>query len=258
MDLQLWQWAFGAAAAFLVGLSKTGIPGLGILVVLLLAAVFGGRASIGIMLPMLIIGDCFALAWYRQHARWEKLVGVLPWIVVGMGLGAAALWLLGRSGGERDTLSVLIGALVFVMLCLHALNRRTGERFAPTSIAGVSATGIAAGFATTVANAAGPIMSIYMLAHKLAKNQFMGTLAWYYFIFNVSKLPVYFALSAMEPTNPIIGLQSLTFVMITAPAIVIGALVGRWVLPRIPEKGFESVVLVLSGASAAYLIARSL
>ena len=254
MDVELWQWTLGAAAALLVGISKTGVPGLGILVVVLLANVFGGRASVGLVLPMLIFGDCFAVAWYRRHAQWDKLIGLFPWIVVGMAFGAAALWATGRVGDGKDVLSVLIGGLVLTMLALYLLQERLGERLTPRSRVGVASTGTSAGFATTVSNAAGPIMAVYLSAHKLPKQQFMGTIAWYFLIINLSKLPVYFALTAANPGRPIITAESLLFNLITFPAILLGVFIGKWLLPRIPQKAFDAVVLTLAGASAIKLI----
>ena len=254
MDLEPWQWVLGAAAALLVGVSKTGVPGLGILVVVLLANAFGGRPSVGIMLPMLIFGDCFAVAWYRRHAHWDKLIGLFPWVVAGMAVGAGALWLTGRIGGGKDVLSTLIGVLVLVMLALYLVQDRLGERLTPKSRAGIASTGTAAGFATTVSNAAGPIMSIYMTAQRVSKHEFIGTLAWYYFIVNVSKLPIYFALTAMNPGKPIITAHSLLFNLMTFPAILVGVFIGKWLLPRIPQKAFDAVVLALAAASAAKLI----
>lgn len=185
MHLELWQWIIGAAAAWLVGVSKTGIPGVGMVVVPMLAAAFGGQASVGIMLPMLLFGDCFAVAWYRQHAQWSTLVGLLPWVIAGMAAGAGALWAVGRSTGGKDILSILIGALVLILLAVHLLRGRLGDRLDPKSPAGVAGTGVAAGFATTVSNAAGPVMTIYLMAHQLDKQQFMGTIAWYFFIINL-------------------------------------------------------------------------
>jgi len=254
MNLEPWQWISGALAAILVGVTKTGVPGLGILVVILLANVFGGRPSIGIMLPMLIFGDIFAVLWYRRHAQWDKLIGLIPWVVVGMGFGAAALWITGEIGGKKDVLNLLIGILVLVMLALFVLQSRMGERLTPRSKAGVASTGVSAGFATTVSNAAGPIMSIYLTAHRLPKEQFMGTIAWYFLIFNVSKLPIYIILSAVNPQKPIITGGSLLFNLITFPAVVVGVYIGKWLLPRIPQKSFETVVLVLAGISAVKLI----
>ena len=232
MHLEPLQWILGAAAALFVGISKTGVPGLGILVVILLANVFGARSSVGIMLPMLIFGDFFAVAWYRRHCQWDKLIGLLPWVVVGMGIGSGALWLTGKAGGNKDVLSILIGVLVLVMLGLYLLQDRLGERLTPKSKAGVASTGVSAGFATTVSNAAGPVMTIYLQAHKLPKEQFMGTIAWYFLIINVSKLPIYFVLTAMNPQKPIVTHESLIFNLITFPAVLAGVSHARGLVRR--------------------------
>jgi uncharacterized membrane protein YfcA len=257
MGVENWQWTLGAVAGYLVGVSKTAIPGVATPVVPFLAAVFGSRASVGIMVLMLICGDCFAIAWYRRHAQWGRLVGLLPWVLVGMGVGAVTLWVIGRLGSGRDYVGLLIGLLVLVMVVLHVLQRRIPAHLAPKSPAGTALTGIAAGFATTAANAAGPVMAIYFLAHRLTKEQFLGTAAWYFFIINVSKVPVYIALTALDPQDPVITLRSLTLVLTVAPALIGGAVTGRWILPRIPQRGFDAVVLVLAVGSAFYLIVRS-
>ncbi len=254
MHLELHQWLFGAAAALLVGISKTGIPGVGILVVTLLANVFDGRQSVGIMLPMLIFGDCFAVAWYRRHAQWDKLVSLLPWVVVGLAVGGAALWVTGRIGGEKDILNIAIGVLVLLMLGVHLLRGALGDKITPKSRVGVAFTGSAAGFATTVSNAAGPIMQLYMAALKISKEQFMGTIAWYFFIINVSKLPIFAVLSIANPENPIVTWQTLLFDVMVFPAILVGVFVGKWILPRISQDAFDKIVLVLAAVSAIKLI----
>jgi len=247
------QWIIGLSAALFVGVSKTGIPGVWILVVPLLAYGFGGRLSIGVMLPMLIMGDVFAVAWYRRHAQWDKLVHLLPWVVVGMVFGTAALAAIGRSKATDPT-NTIIGALVLVMVAVHLLRNRLGERFQPTSPMGVAGTGVAAGFSTTVSNAAGPVMQMYMAAHKLSKEDFMGTIAWYFFIINVSKFPIYVILSKIEPQKPIVTKESLLFNLAIAPAIVVGVFIGKWLLPRISQKSFEGIVILLAAVGALNLI----
>ena len=255
MQLETWQWILGAAAAVLVGISKTGVPGIGTLVVTILATAFGGRAAVGIMLPMLIFADCFALLWYRQHAQWGTLLRLIPWVAVGMTVGAAALWATGEMDGGKDVLARIIGVLVLLMLALHLLRNRLGERLTPKSKVGVAGTGTAAGFATVVANVAGAIMVIYLAAHRVTKHQLMGTMAWYFFIINLSKVPVYIALSAANPSNPIITSRSLMLSVSILPGVAVGALLGRWLLPRIPEKTFTLIVLLLASAAAIKLIA---
>ncbi|MCS6830752.1 MAG: sulfite exporter TauE/SafE family protein [bacterium] len=256
LPYETWQIALGAIAAFLIGISKTGVPGIGILVVPLLATAFGGRASVGAMLPMLIVGDIFAVRWYHQHTQWRRLIDLIPWVLVGMALGAAALWWLGEVSVQRDLLEPLIGVLVLVMLAMHLLRQRCGERLTPHSPIAVVSTGTAAGFATTVSNAAGPIMGIYLTSLGLPKEQFMGTSAWYYFAVNVSKLPLFIALSWLNPARPMITWQSLLFNLTVVPVIVAGVYLGRWLLPRIPQRWFDSVVLLLAAVAATELVLR--
>src|SRR5450759_4487664 len=112
------QWIIGIVAALVVGFSKTGLPGIGILVVPLMAVIFGGRLSVGATLPMLIFGDIFAVLWYRQHARWDKLLELIPWVLIGIAVGTALLWYTGVQGGTTDWLNIIIGVMVLAMLGL--------------------------------------------------------------------------------------------------------------------------------------------
>jgi len=256
MHLEPWQWMIGAAAALFVGVSKTGVPGIGILVVPLLGIGFGGRLGAGVMLPLLIMGDVFAVAWYRQHCEWDKLVGLLPWVVVGLGLGTIVLWITGGNGSGKDATDVVIGGLVLVMVVLHLLRSKLGERLTPTSPVGVAGTGAAAGFATMVSNAAGPVMQMYLAAYKMPKERFMGTIAMYFFIINVSKFPIYVILSRLIPQKPIVTTSSLALNAAVFPAVVAGVYIGKWLLPRIPQKAFEGVVILLSFVGALNLIAK--
>ncbi|HEY3397178.1 MAG TPA: sulfite exporter TauE/SafE family protein [Armatimonadota bacterium] len=247
MDLTLWQWVLGGTAALLVGISKTGIPGVGILVVTLLAQAFGGWNSVGVMLPMLILGDVFAVAWYKRHAQWDKLVRLLPWVLVGVGGGAVALRFFGQNAGTKALLNPVIGGLVLLMLAMHLLGDRWGEHLTPRSRGGAVATGVAAGFATTVSNAAGPIMTIYLAAQQMPKEQFMGTLAWYFFLINLTKVPIYTAQGLF--TGP-----SLLLDLYTAPIIILGVFVGRWLLPRFSENAFHATILILAAVGALRLL----
>jgi len=254
MDLTTTQWIIGALAALFIGVSKTGVPGIGILVVPLLGAAFGGRLGAGVMLPLLIMGDVFAVAWYKRHAQWHALVGLLPWVVAGMAAGTATLWVTGAAKGSKDITDLVIGALVLIMLVVHLLRNRLGDKLTPTSPVGVAGTGVAAGFSTTVSNAAGPVMQLYLSAHKLPKEQFMGTIAWYFFIINTSKMPIYWAMSKLFPAKPMMTADSLTFNAMMFPAVLIGVFVGKWLLPRISQKTFEGIVLIFTAVGAANLV----
>lgn len=254
MHLTTAQLAMACLAALLVGFSKTGMPGAGTLVVPLLAAAVGGRLSIGTMLPMLIFGDLFAIVWYRRHALWGNLARLAPWVVVGIAAGSGFLKVVGDHQGSKDVMNLVIGWTVLVMLGIHVARLRWGSAMELHNSLSTAAAGVAAGFTTTASNAAGPVMSLYLQSMGLSKEQFMGTQAWFFFAVNVTKLPIFIALSAMNPSNPIINNRSLTIDAVLCPVILIGVFIGKWCLPRIPQKLFDTIVLVLAAVASVKLI----
>lgn len=247
------QVAWGVLAAFIIGFSKTGVPGTGILMVPIMAAVFGGRLSVGATIPMLVFADCLAVSFYRSHARWDHLKKLAPWVIGGLLAGTALLDYFGGNHARHDYLGPMIGGMVLLMLLLGQLRGRLGDRMVPHSNEGRALTGLIAGFSTMVSNAAGPVMAIYMTSADLAKDQFMGTTAWYFFIFNLSKVPLLFWLNWRHPLAPIITWDTFMFNLEMFPVIAIAALSGKWLLPRIPQKPFNDTVLVLAAFAALYL-----
>jgi hypothetical protein len=254
VHLDALQILFAILGGLVTGFSKTGVPGVGILVVPLMATVFGGRESIGATIPVLVMGDCFAVAFYHSHADWDKLRKLAPYVTGGLVLGALFLKFLPHGSGTRDPLNAIIGILVLGMLGLQLLRGRLGDRLLPTSPVGTAATGVAAGFSTMASNAAGPIMSIYMTATGLPKTGFMGTSAWYYFIFNLAKIPFVLWLTYDDPSHPLFTTQTLRVDLLLLPVVVIGAFAGRKLLPHIPEKAFTNAVLSLAAIAALKLV----
>ncbi len=253
MHLEALQYVLGAVAAFIIGFSKTGVPGTGILMVPLMAIVFGPQLSLGATIPMLVVGDCFAVAFYRANCKWEHLKRLAPWVVTGLILGTVLLdyWLDHKS--KHDFLGPLIGTMVLAMLGLSLLRGKLGDRLVPTSPEGRALTGLVAGFSTMVSNAAGPVMAIYMTATGMPKEQLMGTSAWYFFIFNLSKIPLLLILTVRHPSMPMITGPTLLFNLAMFPVIVVGAFGGKWLLPRIPQKQFTSLILILAAIAALSL-----
>ncbi|MDR3692401.1 MAG: sulfite exporter TauE/SafE family protein [Fimbriimonas sp.] len=254
VHLEPWQYAWGAVAALIIGFSKTGVPGTGILMVPIMASVFGGRLSVGATVPMLVLADCFAVAFYRTHAQWDRLRQLAPWVVGGLLTGTVFLKVLGDGNSKKDILNPVIGVLVLIMLGLSLLRGKWGDRLVPHSKEGTAVTGVVAGFSTMVSNAAGPIMGIYMTATGMPKEQLMGTSAWYFFIFNLSKVPLLLYLTMDNPGKPMITLPTLVFNLEMFPVIVFGALLGRWILKYIPQKPFNATVLVLAAVAAVKLL----
>ena len=254
MHLEPWQYAWGAVAAIIIGFSKTGVPGTGILMVPIMASVFGARLSVGATLPMLVLADCFAVAFYRTHAQWDRLKQLVPWVIAGLFLGTGLLKYVGDHKGPKDILGPIIGVLVLVMLGVSLLRGRLGDRIVPHSKEGTAVTGVVAGFSTMVSNAAGPIMGIYMTATGMPKEQLMGTSAWYFFIFNLSKIPLLLFLTYDNPTKPMITVPTVVFNLEMFPVILVGAFGGRWLLKYIPQKPFNISIQVLAAAAAIKLL----
>ena len=242
MDLNWTSWVLGGLTAVLVGLAKTGIPGLGVLVVPMMAAIFPARESVGALLPLVCAADLFAVAWYRQHAQWRLLRRVAPWVALGMITGGGVLWRI-----DSARLKPLLGTLVLLLALLEILRRRLHWNRVAAHPGFTAGSGAAAGFSSTVGNVSGPIMSIYFVSSGLSKQELMGTSAWCFFIMNLCKVPIYGGMG-------LITSRSLTFNLAVLPLIVLGALLGRWLMPRIPQAVFNSIVLALAALAALHLL----
>ena len=252
--LTVLDWILLGLAAMVLGFSKTGLPGSGILAVPLVASVFGGRLSIGTTVPLLILGDCFGVYFYRKSARFDHLLKLLPWVMGGFLVGCTTLYYLGHLHLKSDPLNPIIGTFVLLMLLLSRLRGKLGEKLVPTTPAGEAATGILAGFTTMVSNAAGPVMQIYLLATKIPTEELLGTGAIFFFTVNSSKIPFYLWLSAENPGQPLWSQASLTAVACVIPCLLLGAYLGRVFLPVIPQKWFNRAVLILAAVGAIKLI----
>jgi hypothetical protein len=256
MNLEPWQWALVVLGAFLVGVAKTGIAGFGILFVAVFANVLPARQATGFVLPLLIFGDLVAVASYRRHAAWRHLWRLFPWTALGVILGSLALGQLNDAATRR-----LIGGIVVAMFLLHVWRKWSGsakaaeagrtvpepDGWAATAPAWFAITaGVLAGFTTLVANAAGPVMILYLLAMRLPKMEFLGTGAVFFLCLNLFKVPFMAGLGMITPTSLLTNL-------LLAPAVLAGALAGRWIIQRINQQWFELTALVLTFAAGLKL-----
>ncbi len=230
--------------AFVVGVSKTGIPGLGILHVPLMAMVLPARESTGILLGMLILGDLFAAGYYRNIAQWKHVLRLLPSALVGIVAGWQAMRFV-----TNEQLQPIIGIIVLAMLGLHyGRTRLWGENAPiPTHPLFAGTLGFLAGVTTMMANAAGPVMVVYLLAMRLPKLAFVGTSAWFFFAVNWIKVPFSAHLS-------LISAESIKLDLLMLPLIAAGSLAGIFVLRRIPQKAFNSIIQILAAAAAIKLL----
>jgi len=235
-----WEWCIAALGAILVGISKTGITGLSLLFVALFAAIMPAKQSTGFVLPLLILGDLIAFALYRGHAVLSHVWRLLPWAAGGVVIGFFAL---GRMN-EHQT-QVAIGAIVVSLTVLH-VGRRTGALPADLALPPWFAwmIGILAGFTSLVANASGPLMVVYLLAMRLPKMEFMGTGAVFFLLMNLFKFPFMAGLSLVNPASLMLNLM-------LVPGVVLGTILGRWLLGRIDQRLFENIALGLTLVAGA-------
>jgi uncharacterized membrane protein YfcA len=226
----------------MVGMSKTGIPGLGILVVPLMALVLPSRQSTGILLGILILADLFAIIYHRHNAKWPHVLRLLPPAVAGIIVGYFGL----KFVSDRQ-LKPIIGAIVLLMLGLNYWRTKDKNAKIPSPWWLAVWLGFMAGITTMMANAAGPVMIIYLLAMRLPKTKFVGTAAWFFFAVNWLKVPFSTSLDLMTAASVKLDLMMLPF-------IAAGALIGIFFLKRIPQRTFTAVVQILAVAAAIKLL----
>lgn len=242
-------WVTLAIAAFIIGVSKTGIPGVGIFAISLATTVLDPTQSTGTILPLLSVADFVAVAFYRRHAVWSHVWRLMPWAVIGIFLGWFAM-------GHVDTKGVgrIMAGILLSMVALHYWRKRRMEVLGdkedetiPHSLWFIATLGILAGFTTMIANAAGPIMIIYLLAMRLPKLEFIGTGAWYFCLLNLIKVPFMIKLGWITPQSAVLDCKLAGFV-------VVGALFGKPIFQRINQRLFESIALGLSVLFAIRLL----
>ena len=245
MNLTFWQWLLLALGAFFTGLSKTGMAGLGVLPVALFANALPARASTGALLPLLLCADLFGVAFFRKHASWGHLWRLFPWVVAGVVAGYLAL-----DHVSNDQVRRLIGGILLVMVTLHVWRQRQADRLndrLPHTAWFAAITGFLAGFTTMVANAAGPVMGLYLLAIGLPKLAFIGTGAWFFMLVNAFKVPFSLHLG-------LINLASLKTDALLVLPMIPGALLGPILLKRLHQRAFEVMVLTLTVLAALRLL----
>ncbi len=259
-----------AGAALVIGFSKTSFGGIAAIAVAVFALAMPAKESTATVLLLLLVGDVIAVSRYRT-VSWSLLVRLIPSVLPGLALGALFMNVV-----DDVTMRRTIGGLLLVMVLIQLWQRRPHRQGARAGVAGASrageapappaeadaapavppphwgraiVTGVAAGFATMTANAAGPVMALYFLAARVDKARVLGTNAWFFFLVNLAKTPFTTALGLYSPTN---------LVLVTAliPAVVAGAAVGMWVIGRVTQRQFELVTIAASAIASLALLLR--
>ena len=239
------QWVAVFFAVFLLGLAKAGIKGIGIIIVVILAFVFGEKPSTGILLSLLISADILAVIYYNRHAQWEFIKKLMPWMVIGVLVG---VWIgndISEGLFKKLMAIIIIGS---VLLMFYFENKKTIA--IPNNLWFSSSAGFLSGFSTMIGNLAGPIANIYFLAMRLPKNEFIGTAAWLFFIINVFKLP--FHIFVWKTVTK----ESLVLNSVMIPVLIIGFYLGVRIVKLISNINYRRFILFVTALGGLILLFR--
>ncbi len=242
-SLTPWQWSLIIVGAFVIGVSKAGFAGLGLLSVVAFALALEARQSVGFVLPLLLAADIVAVSYFWRDAQWKQIARLMLPTLTGLFLGDLLSDYI-----HEEHFAVVIGVISLAMLALQFLRWKRPEKFAqvPHSWWFAWSMGIIAGMATMMANAAGPVMTLYLLSMGLPKNQFVGTGAVFFFLINIIKVP--FFLVNGQITQDSLGLN-----LLLVPAVWLGVFLGKRILQLFNQHRFEAFVIALTAIGAIEL-----
>lgn len=241
-ESSLLNWILILLAAFIIGLAKAGVKGIDMLNVTLMALVFGGKASTGVVLPLLCLADVMAVKYYHGHAQWEHFWKLLPWMIAGILVGVFT----GKDLDEAVFRKVMAAIIIFTVVIVLALEIRK-RPFVPHNTVFVAGTGLAAGFTTMLGNLAGAFANLYFLALRMPKNDFIGTAAWVFLVINLFKLPF----QVFYWKN--ITAASLWIDLLLLPALLLGFLFGLRIVAKIKDDNYRKVVIALTLIGAFFI-----
>lgn len=228
-------------AVLFIGISKAGFGGgIGILVTPVVTLVFGPMQALGVLLPLLSAGDAFSL--YHYWGKWEKanVRYLMPATLVGILLGIQLVdYFAHQSNGERY-LSQTIGVICIVFVLFQWIReyaQNATESYQPKQWHG-NICGLIAGVTSTIAHAAGPVVTLFLLPQRLSKEIFVGTTVLLFAIINWMKLP-FFAWKGLIHSDTL--LLDLYFL----PLIPVGVWLGVWMNRRLDQKTFTHVIYVI-------------
>lgn len=241
-DISTSEWVMAFAAALVIGISKAGLKGISTIIVALMALAFGAKPSTGLLVPLLIVGDIFAVIYYNRHTQWKYILHFLPWMIAGVLLGVFA-------GKDLDEATFKIGMAFIILISVIVMfwwDLKKSKKV-PTHWAFAGFIGILAGFTTMIGNLAGAFSNIFFLAMRLPKNQFIGTAAWLFLIINVFKLP--FHIWSWKT----ISMESLTINLKLVPAIIVGIIIGIQLVKIIKNQFYRKMILILTALGAVLM-----
>jgi uncharacterized membrane protein YfcA len=239
-------WLLTFLGAFLVGMSKSGIKGIGMVTIPLMVYLYGARASVGILLPVLIFGDIMALVNYHKSGKLKEILRLFPYAAAGI-IAAVVTGNYINDKQFRDAIGVILLVSLFIMF----LNEMRGKKESLSNNSFFRAFfGITGGFATMIGNSAGPIFNLYILSMRLPKNSFIGTTAWFFFFLNIFKVP--FHIFSWHT----ITMSTFHLDLLMIPAVIAGAFAGKRIVKMIPEKAYRYFIFIVIFLSSLMLLVK--
>lgn len=244
-NLSLLEWAIAFLAAFVLGFSKAGIKGLGVVIVTLMALVFGGKASTGVIIPLLITADILAVIYYNRSADWKLLFKLLPWVLIGIVVGMYV-------GKDMPEVIFKRGMAIIILLTVAMMFwwDRQKDIEIPKNWWFAGVMGLCAGFTTMVGNLAGAFSNIFFLAMRVPKQIFIGTAAWLFFIVNITKLPIH--IFVWET----VSIETFAVNIRLIPGVFLGFYVGVKLVEKIHEEAYRKMILILTALGAVMIFLR--
>ena len=238
------QWFAISVAALSIGMSKTGVQGIMLMIVPLMAMAFGAKESTGVILPMLCMADIIAVAYYKRIADWKVVAKLLPTAILGFFLAIGVDNMI-PNGQFRQLMgwTLMLALVVMIWSEIFGKENRWMKKWWYAAIFG-----LLGGFTTMIGNAAGPVMSVYLLSMRKEKMEYIGINAWFFLVVNLLKVP----LQAFVWDN--ITWDSLQLNLVMLPVIGIGSLIGIRVVKLLPEKIFRRFIQIVTILSVILMI----
>jgi uncharacterized membrane protein YfcA len=246
MNISVLGWILAILGSFLLGVAKGGIKGLGAIISIMLALVFGSKASTGIVMPLLICGDIFAVIYYNRHTRWFYLRRLMPWVVIGVLIG---VWY-GKDLAENQ-FKIGMAIIILVSAVFMGFTESNKSIQIPDNKIFAAIMGSLSGFSTMVGNLAGPFSELYFLAVRVPKEIFIGTAAWLFFMTNIFKLPFHIWVWKT------IHMDSLFVDLILLTPLIVGLIAGIKLVKVINQKQFRMLIIILTGLGAILILLKS-
>jgi len=241
----LLNWGLILLSAFIIGLSKAGLKGIDMMNVTIMAIVFGGKASTGIVLPLLCFTDIMAVIYYNRHAEWKHFWKLIPWMAVGVLIGVYT----GKDLDEVIFRRIMAGIIILTIAIVIIMEFRK-TTVMPGNKLFAAGMGLISGFTTMLGNLAGAFSNIYFLAMRMPKNNFIGTAAWVFLVINLFKLPF----QVFYWKN--ITLTTLQTDLFLLPALIVGFWAGIKIVSKIEDDSYRKIVIVLTLIGAVFIFLK--